>query len=610
MQESCTKEARAVWFTEKVVMWNFRCMLGAAVVGLSMATAPGLAQGISVGNDGWTVVTPSPDSRMIYVSSSSGNDNNDGLSEHTPKRTLAAGYAMLRDGHADWLLLKGGDTWHESFPYWNVSGRSPSERIVVRSYGSGARARLLTGSETAIFINGNVGSGVRNLAFMDLHVNAHTNPGTSSATGFRFFNSVHDVLIENCYAENYRVNMIFQTIDAGRRSSNIEVRRSVIADALASDSAHAQGIYADGVDGLLMEENVFDMNGWSESLRTANIFRHNVYIQTRIDGGYGCSDVVTRGNITARASATGFMMRTGGVAEDNLFLQNPIGLAFGNREGPAVSGHIRNNVVLDGLNISPSVQRAWGIYVGTTQGVDVSGNIIAHQRSGTDNVQGIAADGTFQDLTIRYNIVYDWGRPGGGDARALAFFGTAVSGISVHDNHFQQPRGGYMVGHWATLGPAFTYSGNRYFSTNGGSHQFFQAMTYGDWVNQSGETNSAWGPTSYVAPDRDIAGYMASMGGQASLDAFMREARKQARNYWRVEYTAAHVNQWVRDGFGMVNAPCRADLNGDGAVNILDVIDFIETFGAGDPRADMNGDGTLNILDYIEYQRLMSIGCN
>jgi hypothetical protein len=595
-------------------MWNVRCTWAAAL-SLVIAAAPNhlLAQSesIDVGPDGWTVLAPSQDSRIIYVSSSSGNDSNSGLSESAPKRTLAAGFALLRSGHPDWLLLKSGDTWHESFPFWNRSGRSPSERMVVKAYGTGPRPRLMTGTNNGIHADaGSNPTGIRNLVFADLHLNAHTNPGTSAVTGILIFNAAQNVLVENCYVENYRVNMIFQTYVTSIRQSNIAVRRCIIVDALATNSAHAQGIYADGVDGLVMEENVFDMNGWSPSVPTANIFRHNIYIQTETGGDRGCTNIVTRGNITARASATGFMQRPGGVSENNLFLQNPIGLQFGYGAGPAVSGTIRNNVFLDSRDISSTTLRGWGMNVTHAQGVEVSGNLLAHQRSGSDNVQAIGIDGTYRNVTVSNNIVYNWNRPNRADGRSMAFFGTALSGVSVIDNQFQQPHGGYMVGHWTPLGPAFTYSGNRYYSSNNGTNQFFTSVTYNQWLAQSGESNSSWFGSHFNAPNRDVSTYMTSLGQTPSLNAFMTEARRQGRDFWRPQFTAAGVNWYMREGFGLGVTPCRGDFDNNGRIDVNDVIAFLTFMNQGDPRGDVNEDGMLNILDYIDFQNLMARGCH
>ncbi len=43
-----------------------------------------------------------------------------------------------------------------------------------------------------------------------------------------------------------------------------------------------------------------------------------------------------------------------------------------------------------------------------------------------------------------------------------------------------------------------------------------------------------------------------------------------------------------------------ADLNGDGAVNVLDLMQLLLAFGTADPAADITGDGLVNVLDLIE----------
>lgn len=55
--------------------------------------------------------------------------------------------------------------------------------------------------------------------------------------------------------------------------------------------------------------------------------------------------------------------------------------------------------------------------------------------------------------------------------------------------------------------------------------------------------------------------------------------------------------------------PCPADFNGDGAVNTLDFIDFLNAFSAGDARADWNDDGTINTLDFLAFLNEFNAGC-
>ena len=67
--------------------------------------------------------------------------------------------------------------------------------------------------------------------------------------------------------------------------------------ALVATTNRAQGMYADGVEGLLMEENLFDHNGWNESIADAgpNQWSQNCYLNVNN------TDVMVRDNVFARA---------------------------------------------------------------------------------------------------------------------------------------------------------------------------------------------------------------------------------------------------------------------------------------------------------------------
>ncbi len=55
--------------------------------------------------------------------------------------------------------------------------------------------------------------------------------------------------------------------------------------------------------------------------------------------------------------------------------------------------------------------------------------------------------------------------------------------------------------------------------------------------------------------------------------------------------------------FGPV-VPCPEDVNGDGTINVLDLIDLLLCFGLpavpGCEAEDVNEDGTVNVLDLID----------
>ena len=54
---------------------------------------------------------------------------------------------------------------------------------------------------------------------------------------------------------------------------------------------------------------------------------------------------------------------------------------------------------------------------------------------------------------------------------------------------------------------------------------------------------------------------------------------------------------------------CGADFNGDGAVDTLDVLAFLNAWAAGDASADFNGDGTVNTLDVLGFLNAWGAGC-
>jgi hypothetical protein len=55
--------------------------------------------------------------------------------------------------------------------------------------------------------------------------------------------------------------------------------------------------------------------------------------------------------------------------------------------------------------------------------------------------------------------------------------------------------------------------------------------------------------------------------------------------------------------------PCYADFNGDGNVNTVDVLAFLNAWGTGDISADCTGDGSVNTQDVLCFLNLWNAGC-
>jgi hypothetical protein len=220
----------------------------------------------------------------------------------------------------------------------------------------------------------------------------------------------------------------------------------------------------------------------------------------------------------------------------------------------ATSGIVRHNVVLDAHDIAAN-PRGFGIQLEKVDGVEVYGNIVAHQRSGTGNIFGIYLGSNFQNINVHDNIVYDWS-----GAASLGFGfgwnGTPGGTVRIADNQFQQSGGGQVLSNGGAVNTAiFTFLRNTYFSTTAANQWFSTSglgtTTFADWVVASGDSGSQVQQQAYPAPGRSIETYAVSVGLGASLDAFLAQARLQSRTNWRREFTADAVNEYIRAGFGL-----------------------------------------------------------
>jgi hypothetical protein len=242
--------------------------------------------------------------------------------------------------------------------------------MVVGSYGvSPERPLLRTGGADGVTTTGGGGAPptTEDVAFVGLHFWANGYDGSGSAcSAVKILQPVKHMLFEDCEFEAYHTNLVLQGY--GGIHEDVRVRRCVIVDAYARHSAnngHPQGLYAYAVDGLLIEENLFDHNGWSDTVPDAgpDMFCHNLYINN------GTFNVKVRGNIITNASSHGMQLRCGGEATNNLFVRNAIALSVGGGNNPepgGVTGLVLGNVVLEGKDIVPSLPRGWACGSGTS----------------------------------------------------------------------------------------------------------------------------------------------------------------------------------------------------------------------------------------------------
>jgi hypothetical protein len=346
-----------------------------------------------------------------------------------------------------------------------------------------------------------------------------------------------------------------------------------------------------------MEENLFDHNGWREDIPNAlpNIFRRNVYIQGN------CTGVVTRRNIIARSASEGMQQRAGGLAEGNLFLRNTTGLIFSH------TGAVIDNVVIDSRNLDENSPRGGGIEIDNANGVLMEGNVFTQRTTPASyNLGAINVVHGSQNITIRNNVVYDWWIAGASEAVCLGMSGD-VANVLVENNEFQMPHGEYIVrmSGWAT------FRNNRYLSTNNAPFWTGNGpRTYAQWLNEMPDSGSALQAVTYTDAARNTGRYVASFGLPGTLEMFLALARQQSRDNWYPAFTAAAVNAYVREGFDIdPSGPCVADFNNDHRLDANDMMTFMSSFCAAEPRADFNHDSHFNVQDFIAYQTAFASGC-
>ncbi len=524
---------------------------------------------VTMSADGWTDISPSADTRTIFVSSSLGDDRNDGTSPNFPVRTLARGYEQLRDGRPDHLLLRTGDVWDETFPKWRLSGRSEQEPILLGKYGPNDKPLIRAGSGSGF----RTAENVSHLAIVGLSFFAHTRDpyntatftGTAGGDGMAFLGDVHDLLIENVTVDQFTKNIVF-TSSYGR-TTDVRIRRSIVTDAY-----NGSGVYINGVDGITIEGSIFDHNGWNEIVEIpSQRIDHNVYFSADNSG------VVVRDNLLVDGGMHGLQARAGGIIRDNLFVRNPIGMTFGIAGGAmshagGASGEVSGNAFVGGRDVGGEA-RGWAIELGNIRAggnTIVRDNVIAHDAMNAfpaiqlnigRDIKNPEDTVGLHDVNLVGNIVYNW-HSGLSTTSRFVNGGTDLngySGVLVRNNDFQNMTSGRAIIHRQPIDLSLEkWEGNRYYGED--DDVKFQngevQQSYGDWQRFIDPT-SAFREVEYFAPDRTFESYSVSLGHRNRVGALVSEMRHQSRDYWREEYSTAAALKYIRDGFVAVKGPPR-----------------------------------------------------
>ncbi|MFI4860425.1 MAG: hypothetical protein ACIAXF_07065 [Phycisphaerales bacterium JB063] len=368
------------------------------------------------------------DGRIIYVSSSTGNDNNNGRTPQTAVRSLDRGYALMRDNRPDWLLLKRGDVFDlpanktGDFRAWYKSGRSATEPMIIGAYGDENAPRPRLNS------NGNGGLNhlyIDNLVIRDLHLYANRrdpkSPDFNGGGGRRELGlhmvRAEDVVIQGCLIEYFNMNVMLRTeLDIDEtRLRGIRFHRCTIRNAYALDGDDSHGMYGWHVAGLSITQCVFDHNGWAEDID--DVYRtgrsHNVYFSD-------CTQINLEGNVFCRESylSVKFRCETEGLCRDitirdNLFIGCAYPLEFGaNGDIDSINYaniELKNNVFARTTGWPVNAPRNLAVTITRTSGALVQSNLfIDNGVEGSQFNEAVRASAyhALEDIVIRDNDAF------------------------------------------------------------------------------------------------------------------------------------------------------------------------------------------------------------
>ncbi|WP_425398142.1 hypothetical protein [Aeoliella sp.] len=518
---------------------------------------------------GWTVVTPSSDSRVIYVSSSEGNDQNDGLSESAPKKTLAAGLALMRNGFPDQLLLKSGDVWtNEQIVGGNGSfgqgGRSADEPMLFSSYGEGARPKLVNSDLEPVRLVGTRS----NIYVIGLHLDGSIRDSTDNPGGINVIGRGENLHFEDNLIDGFGTNLIVNRATSSDTWDDVSIRRNVIVNSW-NTSAHSQGIYANAVHGLLIEENTLDHNGWNDAIGDEpSGFNHNMYLS------HSNLDVVIRDNFSSRGSSAGLKFQpTAGVhyVSGNVFTQNDFGMTVGGgvpQEVPPITGaeyHVTNNVVVENTTkVTPS--GAYGVLVTNVNGGEFSNNIIANKQADNPGWALSIMDGRnswetrgygVRDFEVSDNVIYNWrGQVQVKEPTTTDPYTGEISNVRFENNAIQEPsltndQPLIQLDAFAADNGVISFTGNKYYSKQAANEWFKLDTTSVDlatWQATKGDAGATNSRVDYVDPTRTVTTYAASLG-YTTYEAFISAAKFQSKANWDVRFTAQTIGDYIRDGY-------------------------------------------------------------
>jgi hypothetical protein len=579
--------------------------------------------------NGWTVFTPTADVYYVASAANGGSDTNDGLAPTDegggvgPLLTLVTAFGKLTNGQPDWIVLRAGDTWTNE-KFWNGSnafftkgGLSADEPMLISSYDVNGNIPARVGerpiikyspqsdiiAQDGIFRTGGMVGHADYVAIVGLNFYCHVRDYTSGdydksqsvykLYSIRLLSPTNWFLVEDCKFGYFPGGVALSNNHATQKHKTVTFRRNVCHNTypfvdLTGDPDHSSGFYCEGIKSLLMEENIFYMNGWDETLQTPETVTLTVAspcVVTWANNKFNNNQTVkflSNGDTlpTELAFNTTYYVvnnETDGAGKFRLALTaggadiNTSGSQSGTHkliwQAPEATGFNHSVYILQ-ENSAPSTQNSPVVFrrnisikasshgVQANPGGHVYDNLISHCAHGILAGKGSPASKITQTPTyVHHNVlvsltdIQNLPISGSDQAGIGIAFDRALGTFSVTDNIICNTSTATGVNE---LGMNIGASVNRVTVTD----NVFYDMT-DDYTDQNGtntfSNNLEYANTTgntFTAPTKTLLDYDSEvLGGPGTLAHFASELILQSRVNWRAAYTANVINNWFRANF-------------------------------------------------------------
>ncbi|MFP4192281.1 MAG: hypothetical protein ACLFU6_09455 [Candidatus Hydrogenedentota bacterium] len=439
--------------------------------------------------EGWSTFSATPDTRILYVSSSEGNDETAVIHEPgddavgpdpfspegavKPFAEIDTALKQQRPEMPDWILLKRGDTWRGPITEQQLPpGKSGDEPRLIGAYGPLTEPRpQITGRGTGFRLGG-PHNGTQHVAIVgiefynswkdpehpdwDVDVDRLHGPegeqyeqelqgphssGLAWANADRRGPPMENVLIEDCYLRFCPIS----GTNFGADMKNFVVRRNVVVDHYPL-RGHTMGFWNSG-GSLRLEENIVDHCGWYHQrgqeprIGWANPLSHNLYYSK-------CWNTALVRNLWLRSASIGNKFRADDLrslgnllVDDNLFVDGELGPAIsGNYPGPYrnVNVNLVNNVLSDIGRSRPTDRHlAWYFPLADWDGGNIANNLLVRQNHpDIDNAYGIQMEAAERNRDQATGEPITQGRGSlQGKTRNVNIFRNVVHGVRMSERN-------------------------------------------------------------------------------------------------------------------------------------------------------------------------------